>query len=228
MQNQVEIRNKWFADQVGKLTESGMAQADIAEKLGVLPQYLNAILNNRRNASEKFVNKFCEKFNINQNDLLQKMQNYHSVNLSDHALEPEPLHKSENRIPFVLVSAIAGFGNLSFSISKSDVKEYYTVPKFKDRNIDFMIEITGTSMYPKYNSGDVVACTILRESKFIQWNKAHVIGTLEQGILVKRIRRGPDEDHFILVSDNPDYEPFTISRAEITGIALVVGVIRLE
>ena len=75
MQNQVEIRNKWFADQVGKLTESGMAQADIAEKLGVLPQYLNAILNNRRNASEKFVNKFCEKFNINQllEPLLQKL-----------------------------------------------------------------------------------------------------------------------------------------------------------
>ena len=131
-------------------------------------------------------------------------------------------------IPLVSIAAIAGFGNSSFAIQESDVKDYYVVPKFKDRKIDFMIEISGSSMYPKYNSGDVVACTILRESRFIQWNKVHVIGTQEQGILVKRIRKTDDDNSFLLVSDNTAYDPFVISCDEITGIAIVVGVIRLE
>ena len=83
-------------------------------------------------------------------------------------------------------------------------------------------------MYPKYNSGDVVACTILRESRFIQWNKVHLIGTVEQGILIKRVKKGQDDQHLLLISDNKDYDPFVINIDEVTGMALVVGVIRLE
>jgi repressor LexA len=135
---------------------------------------------------------------------------------------------SYRKIPLVEVAAVAGFGNARFAIGESDVKEWYIVPKFKDRKIDFMIEVSGSSMYPKYNSGDVVACTILRESQFIQWNKVHIIGTEEQGILIKRIKKGQDENHMFLISDNKDYDPFAINLKEVTGMALVVGVIRLE
>jgi repressor LexA len=133
-----------------------------------------------------------------------------------------------NRVPFVTVTAVAGFGNGIFSIEKSDVKGWYVIPLFEDRKIDFMIEVSGASMYPKYNNGDVVACTILRENRFIQWNKVHVIGTLEQGILIKRVKKGPDDNHLLLVSENKDYEPFVVSQEDVTGMALVVGVIRLE
>ena len=132
------------------------------------------------------------------------------------------------KIPLVSISAVAGFGNADFAIQQSDVKDYYVVPKFKDRRIDFMIEVAGSSMYPKYNSGDVVACTILRESRFIQWNKVHLIGTVEQGILIKRVKKGQDDQHLLLISDNKDYDPFVINIDEVTGMALVVGVIRLE
>jgi Predicted transcriptional regulator len=131
-------------------------------------------------------------------------------------------------IPLVSEHAIAGFGNSEFAIKEQDVKDYYVIPKFKYCNIDFMIEIHGSSMYPKYNSGDVVACTIIRESKFIQWNKCHVIATREQGILVKRLKKGDSPDSLLAVSDNKDYDSFNIPINEITGIALVVGVIRLE
>ncbi|HEY3389431.1 MAG TPA: S24 family peptidase [Prolixibacteraceae bacterium] len=134
----------------------------------------------------------------------------------------------EVKIPLVTIAAVAGFGNPNFAIQKSDVKDYYVVPKFKDRRVDFMIEIAGSSMYPKYSPGDVVACTILRESKFIQWNKVHVIGTAEQGILIKRVKKGQDDNHLMLISDNKDYDPFTINTEEITGMAIVIGVIRLE
>ena len=132
------------------------------------------------------------------------------------------------RIPLVTQNAVAGFGNNNFAIQEADVKEYYVVPKFKYHQVDFMIEISGSSMYPKYNSGDVVACTILHDGAFIQWNKCHIVATREQGILCKRIMPGSSEDRLKMVSDNQNYPPFDVPKNEITGIALVVGVIRLE
>lgn len=139
-------------------------------------------------------------------------------------------YKSEGLkpIPFVTQLVAAGFGSDDFQIKDEDVKDYYVVPKFKNKHIDFMIEVTGSSMQPKYNSGDVIACTIIRESSFIQWNKTHVIATREQGILVKRIREGSDTDRLLAVSENSAYPPFEILKKEITGLAIVAGVIRLE
>jgi phage repressor protein C with HTH and peptisase S24 domain len=232
MKNFVEIRNSWFIQQIRKLEANGIKQADIAIELGVKPQYLNAILNGRRNASEKFIAKFCDLYGINQKGLLQQMKGYDDgtdiENLAVKESISSPIKSNEIRIPLVGILAVGGFGNAEFAIQKSDVKDFYVVPKFKDRRVDFMIEVSGSSMYPKYSPGDVVACTILKESKFIQWNKVHVIGTKEQGILIKRVKEGPEVDQLHLISDNKDYDPFIINKEEITGMALVVGVIRLE
>lgn len=139
-----------------------------------------------------------------------------------------PQKPTANSIPLVTQSAVAGFGNMDFMIKEADVKAYYVIPKFNHCKVDFMIEISGSSMYPKYNSGDVVACTILHERSFIQWNKCHIIATREQGILCKRLRPSQAEGCITAVSDNENYPPFDIPVADITGIALVVGVIRLE
>ena len=132
------------------------------------------------------------------------------------------------RLPLVTQKAVAGFGNADFAIREEDVKDYYVVPKFRYHQVDFMIEISGSSMYPKYNSGDVVACTILHDGSFIQWNKCHIVATREQGILCKRLMPGSSDDCLKMVSDNENYPPFEVPKDEITGIALVVGVIRLE
>lgn len=145
-------------------------------------------------------------------------------------LEPktEYLAVDDKSIPLVYGTAVGGFGGSQFSIDKADVKEYYVIPKFKNKKIDFMIEVEGSSMYPKYNSGDIVACRIINERNFIQWNKTHVIATKDQGILIKRIKPSKKKDLVTIVSDNRDYDPFEVNMEEVTGLAIVVGVIRLE
>jgi repressor LexA len=143
--------------------------------------------------------------------------------------EPAMTYKSENQIqkgvPLLSVDAIAGFGAGNWSITEADVKERYLVPDFK--KIDFMIHVKGPSMYPKYESGDIVACRKLTNN-YIQWNKTHVVSTKEQGIMVKRIKKSDRPDHYLMVSENPEFEPFDIPVDEIDGIALVIGIIRLE
>lgn len=133
-----------------------------------------------------------------------------------------------NPIPLVTETAAAGFGSEFFSIAEKDVKEYYVIPKFRFCHVDFMIEVSGLSMYPHFNPGDVIACTILNDRKFLQWNKCHVIATREQGLLVKRLMPSEHEGCLTAVSDNKDYPPFDIPVEEITGIALVVGSVSLE
>jgi len=129
-------------------------------------------------------------------------------------------------IPLVNLEVAAGFGSDDFSITEQDIEANYVVPDFN--GIDFMIRVKGSSMYPKYSSGDIIACRKLRDSKFIQWNKCHVIATREQGLLVKRLKKGTTEKSITAISDNKEYEPFEIPLNEVTGIAIVVGVIRLE
>lgn len=131
-------------------------------------------------------------------------------------------------IPLVTEYAVAGFGNKDFVIAEDDVKDYYVIPKFRFNKIDFMIEIHGTSMDPNFKNGDVVACTILRNSNFMQWNRCYIIATKEQGILLKRLLPGEDTSHLVAVSDNKEFPPFKIPVDDITGIAMVAGLIRLE
>ena len=134
--------------------------------------------------------------------------------------------KTKNEICLYDVSASAGYGSFDEVIKSENIIAKYTIPDFRD--IDFMIYVKGSSMYPKYSSGDIIACRILRESRFIQWGKVYVVATREQGLLVKRLEESQKENHITAISDNPSYKPFDIPQDEIWCIALVVGVLRLE
>lgn len=209
-------------------TEGNKAQ--FAKMLGITPQTVSSWLSRNTFDSELIYAK-CEHINpewllSGKGEILKS--NMLPINIADAVPFQSEFANMGKPIPLVHQFAVAGFGNSDFSIAEQDVKEYYVIPKFKYCKVDFMIEVHGSSMYPKYSAGDVIACTILRESKFIQWNKCHVIATQEQGILVKRIKKAPDPNHIIAVSDNKDYDPFPVPIDEITGMALVVGVVRLE
>lgn len=136
--------------------------------------------------------------------------------------------KDIDLIPFVSTQVAAGFGSADFAITPKDIRDYYVIPKWRRQHVDFIIEVTGDSMLPKYYPGQVIGCSILHESRFIQWNKPHVIATREQGLLVKRLMPSSKENCLTAVSDNKDYPPFDIPQEEITGIAIVVGYVGLE
>ena len=123
---------------------------------------------------------------------------------------------------------MGGFSGVDFQIKDEDILGYFFIPKFRHMQVDFMIELIGDSMTPRLWPGDIIACSIIHRPNFIQWNKPHLISTDDQGLIVKRIRKGPDENCLLAVSDNPDYDPFLIPKDEIRGLARIVGVIHLE
>lgn len=135
---------------------------------------------------------------------------------------PEGSHEG---IPLIPVEAMAGALTSERTVLEYEC-ERYVVPVFK--GADFLIPVKGSSMYPKYSSGDIVACQRVPMSDlFFQWNKVYVIDT-NQGALIKRIKPGSTPDKVLIVSDNEKYDPFELPISAIHAVALVIGVIRLE
>ena len=128
-------------------------------------------------------------------------------------------------IPLVPIDAWAGLLHGEISVALSECERFF-VPSFKDA--DFLISVRGDSMVPRYQSGDLVACKFLNLSDlFFQWGKVYVLDT-NQGAIIKKVRPGSTNDTITLISENPEYEPFELSRSSIYNIAIVQGVIRVE
>lgn len=154
----------------------------------------------------------------------EMLKNEDSASTVNVGIEPPVINPVEG-IPLIPIDAMAGALSGDISVLEYEC-ERYVIPAFK--GADFLINVKGSSMYPKYNSGDIVACKRVPMSDlFFQWNKVYVIDT-NQGALIKRIKKGSDQEHVLIVSENKDYDPFELSISAIYSVAIVMGVIRLE
>ena len=152
-------------------------------------------------------------------------QQYQVEDLASVAAEPVATYQSKKQgLPLLTEAAFAGLSAGDVSILELDC-ERYVVPDFK--GAEFLMPVKGSSMVPKYNSGDVVACKWLPLDTFFQWNKVYVLDTI-QGPLIKRVQQGKDDEHLLIVSENDKYQPHQLHKSEIRKLALVIGVIRLE
>lgn len=153
------------------------------------------------------------------------LESGNSINNDLEALEKD-LKSNQKQIPLVPLYAMAGKFPGEKEIMDYEC-EHYSVPGMN--GADFLIQVKGNSMYPTYNSGDVVACKRITnmQDSFFQWNRVYVLDT-DQGPIMKRIKPGSDKEHISIVSDNPDFEPFELHLSQIYHIALVLGCIKLE
>lgn len=139
------------------------------------------------------------------------------------------VHTTDGGIPLIPLEALAGIPASDNIGVKFEDCTRYNVPDFEEKGVEFLIRVSGSSMYPKYSSGDILACKRIIDILFFQWGKIYVIDS-SQGILVKRIfEDATNPDNIILVSDNKDnYPPFSFPKIDIRSLSIVIGVIRLE
>lgn len=101
----------------------------------------------------------------------------------------------------------------------------YLVPILHDA--DFLITMRGNTMIPHYHAGDLLACKCIDSCSFIQWESTYIINN-QQGIIIRKIKKGKDEEHILLVAENPDYDVIEIDRQKLYSLALITGFIRPE
>ena len=194
--------------------ENNLTQIEVATYLGTSKSFISQIEAGTRPLPSAMLSK-----------LLDNKKGWSTAKLSGEQCQAPAVRQISTGIPLLPVEAVAGV------LSGNDMQvmdyecEYYNIPTFK--GAEFLIQISGDSMQPKYYSGDIVACKRLPIDTFFQWNRVYVIGS-EQGVIIKRVKRGSDEQHITLVSENTDYEPFELPLNKIHSIALVVGVVRAE
>ena len=199
------------------LEYKGVSKYEFYQKTGIS----NGILSQKNGLSEENLLRFLNYFGeISPEWLLTG----NGPMLRSNLPVAHPATEPDAGIPLIPINAMAGAFTDSQVVLELEC-ERYVVPVFKEA--EFLITVKGSSMIPKYNSGDIVACKRMPLDTFFQWNKVYVLDT-EQGPLIKRVKKGTTDETLTIFSDNPKYEPFELPRTKIYHIALVVGVIRLE
>lgn len=217
----------------------GKNQEEIAHKMGYTNKSsFSQVINGKVDLPKDFIDKLCNlDKSISKVWLVSgvgnvmrspnKSKQVYNAYQEDETLKVEESTENtylKNSIPLIPIDAMAGIASGDIQIMEYEA-ERFIIPTFK--GADYLISVKGSSMYPKYNSGDIVACKQLTIDTFFQWNKVYVLDT-EQGALIKRICKSDLDNHIRIVSDNISYEPFDLHLKKIRSIAIVIGVIRLE
>lgn len=205
-----------------------LTQGDLAKILGSTQKSISSYERKRAFPKLDLLNAYLEYFNISYRDLSQ-------LDLS--TLRPDELErllsKKQNsakilaitvdnedneNIELVPVKAAAGYAE-----GLGDPEYLKQLPRFR---LPFLpagtyraFEIEGTSMLP-VQPGSVVVGKFVEQPNDIKKGDPYIL-VMEDGVVFKRVFHSPyeqHEDNFLLVSDNPSYEPFEVEIANVQQI----------
>jgi phage repressor protein C with HTH and peptisase S24 domain len=92
-----------------------------------------------------------------------------------------------------------------------------------EKGVSF-INVYGDSMYPKYCSGEIIGIKEV-EPQYINYGYAYVVIFNDGQVFLKYIRKGKDNDHWLLDSENPKYESREYHLSLIKKVFIIKGVI---
>ena len=171
------------------------------------PNSITEIVSGRQNISDSAYSKFVDAFG----DLI----------------ESNELPKKQNRtgVPFYDVDVTATIAE-SYLDSTENPEYYVDFPPFND--CDAYTRIYGDSMYPKYQSGEIIAIKKLNNFDIMRWGETHLIitdGHYDNLRTIKNIHPCPkDDDCIIIRASNPKFEGDNkILKKHILGLFLVKG-----
>lgn len=210
--------NKRFIAALEALKETGeiRSQKDLAQKVEEPAQTITDVKSHKKRVQLNFLGRVAEKTRINKEYVLfgtgpaLGQSKTISVQLKPHI----PVES--------MAEKLSEYWEL---IQEKDCTFYPRIAGFGD--YDFTLTVSGDSMMDKYFPGDIIACRFIKDSKFIQWGRVHVLDT-SQGVMVKVLMPHENTDILKAMSFNPKYPPLDIPKNEISAIAIVLGFTRKD
>lgn len=199
------------------LKDNGQArtQMDMAALMGVRQPHLASALNgDYKRLTEGFLRKFAAAYSdyINEDWLLD----------GKGQMEKADRRSTRPHIPADKAVVAAGFvGSAIGSVREDECEVRPVMAPFPW--YDFTIEVSGDSMEPTLQDGDIIACEWLPRDAEYKKGNIYVLDTNE-GAVVKRITNDGNVIH--CHSDNPKYKDFIVDVDSILRIARVVGFVR--
>jgi transcriptional regulator with XRE-family HTH domain len=191
----------------------GWTQEEFANKLGIKRSLLGAYEEERAEPRIDVLETACDIFKLTMDEILRKDL---SDNKSNYIAKRRAMKLASGRpdIPFVPVKAAAGYLAGYADPEFIDELNTFTLPMLSGGNYR-AFEIVGDSMLPT-PSGSVIVGEKVDSLEDVKNNVACIVVSRNEGIVYKRVQRnGRQRNKVTLVSDNPNYHPYTVNADEI-------------
>lgn len=205
------------------IKEKNLNQSQFASMINMEQRTVSNYLNGTRKLSFEFIESVIRTFELDANYLISGEETIDSLHVQT------KLYDNSKLIPMIPFDAIAGLSVVDNAGVNLNECEKYLIPEFDDLGVEFIVRVSGNSMYPKYSSGDLIACRKVTEILFFQWGQVYVIDS-SQGVMVKRLFEDVNNSDVVIChSDNKEFYPrFSIPKSDIRSLSLVVGLLRRE
>ncbi|MFV0555020.1 MAG: XRE family transcriptional regulator [Mangrovibacterium sp.] len=185
---------------------------EIADDLGITPTGLSKIMrenSTKTSTLERIALKLKVPVSVFFGDYVEPQQ----VDQKSLALENVGYY-------YPGVNASAG---LSFDTDNDGLERIpVSIPNWGN-GLDF-INVFGDSMYPKFQSGEIIGIKQM-EFQYLNFGYTYVVEMQNGDVYLKYVRKGKDANHVILASENPHYEPTEFHIKYIKAFHQVKGVI---
>lgn len=193
--------------------KSGLDQKDLTDYLGLDKSIFSSWKTGKVASYKKYISQIAKFYNVSTDYLLNDDTDNSPIQSNIEAISNDNVYM----IP-VFESVSAGFG----ATACSDVVDYTPVIIKNPADIadTLCIKVTGDSMYPKIEDGDLIV--VRKQSSVDSGQIAVVLIDNDEGV-VKKVTYG--DDWIELISINPMYPPRKFEGIDVTRIS-VVGLVK--
>lgn len=209
------------------------SKADFARKMEESPQVISNWVS--RGAGKSVLNKILSKFpDVNANwlltgegDMLSRKENNENI-----IMEPNPGYDIKQPeinftkgVPYYNVDFIGGF---DLVLNDQTVNPEYLIDFQKYNSADCWCNVTGHSMEPEINHGDIIALKKIEDKSFLLLGEVYAIVTINDMRTIKRLGAGKTDDTYTLIPSNksPEYSPQPLPAKMIRTIFQVLGAVK--
>ena len=195
--------------------ENGCTQKEIADKIGVSPQYLSDVLNGRY----AFTDELKKKLYVFNTDV--------EITRMDHPKSAEKLEDAD--VPLYDIDAAANLRTL-MGDKTANILGRISIPNIP--SCDGAVYVRGDSMYPLLKTGDIVAYKMVNDIQALVDGEMYLVNLEIDGdeyLTVKYVHQSAKGDGWVkLESYNQHHGPMDVRLENIQAIALVKFSVRIN
>ena len=139
--------------------------------------------------------------------------------------EEEPQISYTQGVPYYNVDFIGGF---DLALNDQTINPEYLIDFQKYNNADCWCNVTGHSMEPEINHGDIIALKKVEDTSFLLLGEVYAIVTTTEMRTIKRLGAGKTDDSYTLIPSNKssEYSPQPLPAKMIRTIFQVLGAVK--
>ncbi len=216
--------------------QKGFTQSEFAERIGIKRSLIGAYEEHRAEPKIETIQKMSYLFNLSLDALINR-----NLGRGMDASLPDSEGRTLRVLPIVvdrdnreMISIVPVQARAGYMHSYSDPEYIQDLPKFNlpltelypDKSYR-IFQIEGDSMLP-VTPGSYVICEYTENWDHMKQGEGYMLITKTNGILFKRVWEDDKNDHLLLKSDNPEHEPFDLSKKELVEVWKSLGLITFD